>query len=410
MTIAKRLFLLLAVPLLALVGLGVFTRLQLTTIETRSRFVAELQIPSLAALGNISRTYTELRVLVRNHVLATSEAERATVRSMFEQDEAELDRMLDQYERNLVSDERDRHLLTEYRTRYRDWLDRVKQVMALSAAGRREEASEALRGTALKELGERLCSASVEWIRLNEDIARSASQTVVDSITSARWQILAANAAAIVLTGLFGFFTFLRIVKPIQALDASVSAIAAGEYGIEVPFTRATDETGGLARSVDVLKQGAAAMDEQRWVKSNVSRLTRELQGAPSLAEFGQRLLSGVVPMLGGGIAGFYVADEPPGHLQRVAAYGLVEASGAAGSIRSSSGTKPRSTAWRSAPTGNASPPREVVGKSKSGTARRARWSRLSTRTPTLSIPWRSTPAASTWPPRARTGRSRSGT
>ena len=33
--------------------------------------------------------------------------------------------------------------------------------------------------------------------------------------------------------------------------------------------------------------------------------------------------------------------------------------SGFAGSIRSSSGTRPRSTAWRSAPMGNASPPRE---------------------------------------------------
>ena len=95
MTIAKRLVLLLAVPLLALVALGVFTRLQLTTIETRSRFVADLQIPSLAALGNISRTFAELRVHVRNHVLATSEAERASVRSAFERDEAELGRLLD---------------------------------------------------------------------------------------------------------------------------------------------------------------------------------------------------------------------------------------------------------------------------------------------------------------------------
>ena len=101
-------------------------------------------------------------------------------------------------------------------------------------------------------------------------------------------------------------------MKPIQALDASVRAIAAGDYDKEVPFTRATDETGGLARSVDVLKQGAAAMDEQRWVKANVSRVTGELQGAASLAEFGQRLLSDLVPMLGGGVAGFYVLDERP--------------------------------------------------------------------------------------------------
>src|SRR6476660_5640324 len=105
MTIAKRLVLLLAVPLLALVGLGTFTLLQLRTVETRSRFVAELQIPSLAALGNISRTFSGLRVEVRNHVLATSEAERVNIRSAFERDEAELVRLLDRYERSLISDD-----------------------------------------------------------------------------------------------------------------------------------------------------------------------------------------------------------------------------------------------------------------------------------------------------------------
>ena len=95
-----------------------------------------------------------------------------------------------------------------------------------------------------------------------------------------------------------------------------------------MPFTDATDETGGLARSVDVLKQGAAAMDEQRWVKANVSRVTGALQGAASLEEFGQRLLSDLVPMLGGGVAGFYVFDEGHSGLRRVATYGMADVSG----------------------------------------------------------------------------------
>ena len=68
-------------------------------------------------------------------------------------------------------------------------------------------------------------------------------------------------------------------------------------------------------------------MDEQRWVKANVSRLTGELQGAASLAEFGQRLLSDLVPMLGGGAAGFYVLDEGHSELRRVATYGIADVS-----------------------------------------------------------------------------------
>ena len=81
MTIAKRLIILLTVPLVALVGLGVFTRLQLAQIEARSRFVAESRIVALATLGNLSRSFAELRVNVRSHLLATDDAQRAAARA-----------------------------------------------------------------------------------------------------------------------------------------------------------------------------------------------------------------------------------------------------------------------------------------------------------------------------------------
>ena len=136
-------------------------------------------------------------------------------------------------------------------------------------------------------------------------------------------QLLAANAVALLLTGLLGFLTFRRIVKPIQALERSVKAVAAGDYSKSVPFTEATDETGGLARSIEVLRRGAGSIDQQRWVKSSASTLIGELQRANSLTEFGQRLLSGLMPLLRGGVAGFYIFDEESGRLQRVAAYGL---------------------------------------------------------------------------------------
>ncbi len=45
---------------------------------------------------------------------------------------------------------------------------------------------------------------------------------------------------ALLLTGLLGYLTFRRIVKPIQALETSVKSIAAGDYAKEVPFTQAS--------------------------------------------------------------------------------------------------------------------------------------------------------------------------
>jgi signal transduction histidine kinase/DNA-binding response OmpR family regulator/CHASE3 domain sensor protein len=337
MTIAKRLTILLAVPLVALVGLGAFTRLELSKIEARSRFVAEKQVPCLAALGNISRSYAELRVDVRSFVLATNQVELASARSAFDESEAELSRLLHLYADSMISDETDRRLLNDYRDLSREWITDAKQAMSLTERGQREEAAAHFGGT-MGDTADRLGKASSEWIRHNETLATSAGNAAIESIERARWNLLIANATTILLAGVLGFLTFRRLVNPIRGLEASVKSIAGGDYAREVPFTSGTDETGGLARSIEVLKEGAAAMDEQRWVKSNVSKLTGELQGTTSVAEFGQRLLSSLVPMVGGGVAGFYLFEQELGQLRRAAAYGLAEAAASADTVRSGEG------------------------------------------------------------------------
>src|SRR5262249_55026393 len=129
-----------------------------------------------------------------------------------------------------------------------------------------------------------------QWIQHNQDLAVASGKSAVDSISRARWRMFVADGTAILITGALGFLTFRRIVRPIRDLEGSVKTIAAGDYGKKIPFTEEADETGGLARSIDILKRGAAAMDEQRWVKSSASKITGELQGAVSLAEFGQKL------------------------------------------------------------------------------------------------------------------------
>ncbi len=329
MTIAKRLLILLAVPLAALACLGVFTRHQFSKIEERSRFVAESRIEALATLGNLSRSFAELRVNVRSHLLATNDTQRAASRAAFDEDERIVATLLRNYADRYVVGDRGRRLLTQYHALGMEWIGEAKQAMAAAEQGRREEAV-ALLHNRVSDLGVRLSKVSEEWIQHNREQAASAGKEALQAIEESRWKMLAGNTAAILMTLLLGYLTFRGIVRPIRALESSVKSIAAGDYAKPVPFTAEQDETGSLARSVDVLKQGAAAMDEQRWVKANFSRLTADLQAASTFAEFGQRLLSGLVPLLGGGVAAFHLFDEKSRRLKRTAGYGLVEDAAAA--------------------------------------------------------------------------------
>jgi signal transduction histidine kinase/CheY-like chemotaxis protein len=332
-TIAKRLIVLLTVPLVALLSLGVFSRLQLAEIEARSRFVAESRITALATLGNLSRGFAEMRVNVRSYLLATTDAQRRAARAAFDDDERDVVRLLASYADNLVLSDKERRFVGEYQALSREWIVNAKQATVLVNEGRVADAVTLLNGR-VGELGFRLSEVSNEWIAFDQDAATAAGQESLAVINRFRRDMLIANSAALLLTGGLGFLTFRRIVTPVRALEASVKTIAAGDYGKAVPFVDATDETGSLARSVDVLKHGAAAMDQQRWVKANVSGLTGELQGSHSLAEFGGRLLSNLVPMVGGGVAGFYLFDETHEELRRVSAYGLLETPGSAAPVK----------------------------------------------------------------------------
>jgi PAS domain S-box-containing protein len=324
MNLAKRLALLLAVPLVALLALGGMMDLQLRAIEDHGTFVADLQLPSVASIGHITRKRAELGVLLRDYLLAPGDKERARTLASFRTAEAELNRLLDEYADTLVSDERDRRQLGEFRDLAHQWVVEANTLMALQAAGERQQALDRA-FKALASLGDRAHKTAGEWVEHNERLARDASRSAVTATRDARWKWWLANALAVLLTVALGYWTFRRIVLPLRSVETSVKAIADGDYAQEVPFTRASDEFGSLARSVEVLKRSAEAMAEHRWVSASAATLVGGLPGATTLAEFGRRLLSELLPIVGGGVAGFYVFDEDAALLKRVAAFGLAE-------------------------------------------------------------------------------------
>ena len=323
MTIGKRLIILVAVPLLALVAVGAVARFRLSEVEERSRSVAEEQLGSLAALAGISSGFEEIRVSVRNLLLAFDQSERTAAHTAFDSNDRHLTQLLRQYAGSFVGgDELDRQFLRDVEALKRQYTAESREVMALAESGHHEEALARFRTTA-GPTGVTLTKVVNEWVQYNKNLGTTAAQAAMSAVARTRTQMLAAIIGALLVTGWFGFVTYRRIVTPIQSLERSIETAAAGDYSHTIPFTDATDETGGLARSIEVLQGRAAAIDEQRWVKSSVSTLIEALHGASSLPAFGERLLSGLVPLLGGGVAGVYVFEEQTQRLHRTATYGF---------------------------------------------------------------------------------------
>jgi signal transduction histidine kinase/CheY-like chemotaxis protein/HPt (histidine-containing phosphotransfer) domain-containing protein/CHASE3 domain sensor protein len=323
MTIARRLTFLMTVPVVVLIFFGLYVGYQLNRIEGKSRFMAEMQVRSLASLGNISRNFGEMRISIRTYLLAREKSERENAETQLHKNQEELKQELAHYGDSLVSDEQDRRLLRNFENLIREWFTESDRLLSNEGAGQREEVVAQLFSGPFFKIGSQSTGILKEWIKHNEDLAEVAGQANLSAIEKSERNLVIVIVLIILLSVGPGYQTFHKIVRPIRGLQTSVESIAAGNYQQAVPFTQATDETGGLARSIDVLKQGAAAMEEQRWIKTNVARLTAVLPGAESLTEFGERLLSGLLPLLGGGVAGFYVLEIEPKRLRRIASYGF---------------------------------------------------------------------------------------
>ncbi len=324
MDIAKRLGLLLAIPLLALLILGVIAHIQFQIIEGREKLVGEKEIPGLATIGNATRKYSQMRIALRDFILADTFAQRKIAQTTFDSGEEELTQQLALYSDSLISDDRDRRLLSEYKEITQQWIADAKQTMAIKDESKRRAEMGRLFNTP-GSLGEKVNKVAGEWTKLNERLAQDASLAAVKATRDSRWKWWIANLLVCIITVALGYFTFRRIVVPLTSLQTAVKAIAAGDYAMQVPHITATDEIGSLARSVEVLKQSAVTVEEHRWASASAAHLSGELQRATSLDEFGGRLLSQLVPVLGGGVAGFYLFDEKSARLKRIADYGLSE-------------------------------------------------------------------------------------
>src|SRR6478752_7152814 len=106
-SISRRLLLLVAIPLLGLLALGLYTRAQLLTLEARTRFVAEEQVANLTALAAIHRNITELRVVVRNRLIEDDASAQAQQRNAYDAAKREAAQLLASYEDSHISDDQD---------------------------------------------------------------------------------------------------------------------------------------------------------------------------------------------------------------------------------------------------------------------------------------------------------------
>jgi signal transduction histidine kinase/DNA-binding response OmpR family regulator/HPt (histidine-containing phosphotransfer) domain-containing protein len=124
-----------------------------------------------------------------------------------------------------------------------------------------------------------------------------------------------------------------RVVNPLAHLNTSLRKLVAGEKGASIGFQDDQSEMGELARSMEKYRVTVDEADRQQWVKVGVAELSDELQDAQQPDEFGRRLLSKLIPLVGGACGIFHLFDEKSRKFVFASAYGADQPPPASGSF-----------------------------------------------------------------------------
>jgi signal transduction histidine kinase/DNA-binding response OmpR family regulator len=112
------------------------------------------------------------------------------------------------------------------------------------------------------------------------------------------------------------------VVNPLARLNLSLRALVARKAGARIGYQEDDSELGEVARSMEKYRVTVEEAERQRWVKTSVAEVADALQGTEQPDDFGRRLLSKLVPLVGGGCGAFHLRQEAEGRFHFTSGYG----------------------------------------------------------------------------------------
>ncbi|MES2297474.1 MAG: response regulator [Pseudomonadota bacterium] len=257
---------------------------------------------------------------LRQAILAPNAPGREQALQLVIQAQSKLDRALAQL-RPRVSLEEEKHDLRQFENAYAAYDEHVTKAARLLRAGDAAGAHAIAADPQFQLFG---LQANDALTRLADNKEANAHRQILVLQTAAldaatlTYAVLGASVAGGVL---FSLLIALSLRRPNERLRSAVEAIASGNLDTAIPHTDYPNETGELARSINVLVAEARKVEAQRWIKTHLSALSHDLQSATSFEELAARVLGSLAPLIGLGYGAFYRFDSTAQRLDLLGSY-----------------------------------------------------------------------------------------
>ncbi|HEY9898976.1 MAG TPA: methyl-accepting chemotaxis protein [Pantanalinema sp.] len=275
----------LATSLLTL-GLGVFSLVQLGSLNANLSEVTGNRLPKATLLGYMDKDVAALQRYVNRHLLETEPSEIAKVEGLIAQTKDYFSKNLADY-RKLIDSEEDRALFESAKQDYDTYLVRLEKALVLSRANRNAESFRLIKREVTPVHA--AFDANVnKMVKLNEKLAAEITRKAQSDYQSALVLTLTALGLSIA-AGLGIALTLSRqISRNLAQVAAAAEGIAKGELDQRLDV-RTDDELGDMARTFEAMM---SYLRDVAGVAEAMSRgdLTRSIAPKSERDQFGNAI------------------------------------------------------------------------------------------------------------------------
>ncbi len=271
MNIAPRALLGFALIGVLMLGLGIFSLMQMGNIRQAGVTIEKISVPSIKALDELTALNLRLRTLSFRLLLNREAQSQQEILNLLEQRNGQIDNARRTYE-PLIAAADERAAYEQYVQLLNQYRQLESRMRSLSQAGKTEELR-TLINTEVQANSEQINQVMDNLVRINTEQTRETNATAASQYGAAFALVIGLLVAATVLTFLCAFLLTRSIVKPIDDALKAAEQIADGDLTHSINAD-GTDEAARLLRAM------ARMQDKLRETLHQISGSATQLASA----------------------------------------------------------------------------------------------------------------------------------
>ncbi len=238
--------------ILITVLLGSFAYSRIGNISRLSADISSNSLPSVYLMGQIQKNTEQIMRLILQHILSSDKEEMAGLDQLIQENRTRNSEALAKYEKEFVSNDKDRELLGEVKTAEIAFWSTADEVLRVSRMGTPESNKQALAmaETRLKPLHSKYLDAAAKEVSFNQDMAAESTRNIEATVSGARTGVLITLSLALALAMAISVVVVRSITRPLGTAVDLVKQVSQGDLTNKVQVT-STDELGQMLTAMN---------------------------------------------------------------------------------------------------------------------------------------------------------------